>query len=80
MSENERDRAPEGRFRYLVEKRVEKALKAIDSVSNLSDRKNYSYTQDQARQVIDELENALAELREKFTEKPGARERKFKLK
>ena len=41
---NERDRSPAGRFSYLVEKRMSKALKAIDSLSNLSDKRNYEYT------------------------------------
>ena len=80
MSENERDRSPEGRFKYLIEKRVPKALKAIDSVSNLSDRKNYSYTQEQASQVIGALEGALSKLKEKFSEKRDSGERTFKLK
>lgn len=80
MSENERDRSPEGRFKYLIEKRVPKALKAIDSVSNLSDRKNYSYTKEQANQVIGALESALSELKEKFAEKPDSYERTFELK
>ena len=80
MSENERDRSPEGRFKYLIEKRVSKALTAIDSVSKLSDRKNYSYTKEQADQVIGALGDALSELKEKFAEKPDSGERTFKLK
>jgi len=37
----ERDRSPAGRFKYLAEKRVGKAIKAITSISNLSEKKNY---------------------------------------
>jgi hypothetical protein len=76
----ERDRSPEGRFKYLIEKRVPKALKAIDSVSNLSDRKNYSYTQEQADQIVNALESALSDLKTKFSNKPETSERTFKLK
>ena len=50
MSTPERDRSLEGRFIYLAEKRVGKALAAINSVAKLSDRKNYTYTEDQATQ------------------------------
>ena len=42
MSSEDRDRSPAGRFTYLAEKRVGKALAAIGSVAKLSDRKNYS--------------------------------------
>lgn len=80
MSKEERDRSPEGRFKYLIEKRVPKALKAIDSVSNLSDRKNYSYTQEQADQIVNALESALSDLKTKFSDKPETSERTFKLK
>ena len=39
----ERDRSPAGRFKYLAEKRVGKAIKAIASISNLSDKKNLNH-------------------------------------
>ena len=39
--QQKRDRSPAGRFKYLAEKRVEKAIKAITSISNLSEKKNY---------------------------------------
>ena len=39
QAKEDRDRSPEGRFKYLAEKRVGKALTAIRSIANLSDRK-----------------------------------------
>ena len=39
MDKEDRDRSPEGRFKYLGEKRMTKALTAIESVKRLADRK-----------------------------------------
>ena len=61
MEEPPRDRSPAGRFRYLAERRVPKALRAINSVTNLSDRKNYEFTDDQAQQIIDALQGWMAD-------------------
>jgi len=47
-------------------------------VAKLSDRKNYSYTEDQASQIIDNLEVALARLKRKFLEKPENESNEFK--
>jgi len=70
----ERDRSPEGRFIYLAEKRMAKALKAIASVASLSDRKNYRYEDHQVEQIVGALDDALSNLRADF-ERNG-RERK----
>lgn len=76
----ERDRSPAGRFKYLAEKRVAKALTAINSIANLSDKKNYQYTEDQVKQISHALNEATAELNKKFESslKPASSE--FKLK
>ena len=78
VASEDRDRSPEGRFIYLAEKRVGKALTAINSVAKLSDRKNYSYTEDQASQIIENLEVALARLKRKFLEKSENETNEFK--
>jgi hypothetical protein len=62
----ERDRSPEGRFVYLAEKRVEKALKAIQSVGVLSERKNYKYNQVQVDQIFAALDTALESVKAEF--------------
>ena len=66
MKSEDRDRSPAGRFTYLAEKRVGKALTAIGSVAKLSDRKNYSYSQEQAEQIIEALEAAVAVVKSDF--------------
>ena len=76
----ERDRSPAGRFIYLSIKRIDKATSAIESLSNLSDRKNYEYTDDQVQQMIDALETAVDNLKVKFkvNSRPSAKGFTFK--
>ena len=62
----DRDRSPEGRFVYLAEKRVEKALKAIHSVSRLSDNKNYKYSQGQVDQIFAALHASIESAKAEF--------------
>ena len=76
----ERDRTPAGRFKYLAEKRVGKAIKAIASISNLSDKKNYDYTEAQVAQIMDALTNELELTRKKFESFQTPNTRSFKLK
>lgn len=76
----ERDRSPAGRFKYLAEKRVGKALTAINSISNLSDKKNYDYTEEQAKQICDALHFALNEMHKKFEHNLKPAPKEFRLK
>lgn len=39
------------KFVILAEKRVQKALDAIESIGKLSNRSNYSYTDDQVKKI-----------------------------
>ena len=77
MEEPPRDRSPAGRFRYLAERRVPKALRAINSVTNLSDRKNYEFTEEQ---IIDALTESLDELKNEFARNSRSRKSSFELK
>lgn len=76
----ERDRSPAGRFKYLAEKRVSKAINAIASISNLSEKKNYEYTEDQVAQIMDALTNELELMRKKFEPSQTPSTKSFKLK
>ena len=53
MSDTQLDRSPEARFVRVAERRVKKATTAILSIANLSDRKNYRYTEQQVRELLD---------------------------
>ena len=80
MKNENRDRSPSGRFIYLAEKRVGKAILAIKSVEKLSDKKNYDYTTDQTKQIIEALESGLNSLKSAFekTDKPDPKSFEFK--
>ncbi len=56
----------EDRFKRLAEKRVNELLDKLRLVGNLADRRNYSYTQDQAKQIIQVIEDHSKSLRAKF--------------
>ena len=74
-----RDRSPEGRFLYLANKRVPKAIAAIESVTRLADRKNYSFTEEQAQQIIDAMQETLDEMKEEFGKSKRSAASTFKL-
>ena len=57
-----------------------KALRAINSVTNLSDRKNYEFTEDQAQQIINALTESLDELKNEFARNSRSRKSSFELK
>lgn len=74
-----RDPSPEGRFIYLANKRVPKAIAAIESVTKLADRKNYSFTEEQAQQIIDAMQETLDQLKEEFGKPKRSAASTFKL-
>ena len=75
----ERDRSPEGRFKYLAEKRTTKALRSIESIGKLSERKNYSYTPSQVDKIISALEEAVNEVKILFKSDHVESTKKFTL-
>ena len=50
----------------LANKRVPKALKALDLVGNLANRSNYTYTEEQVNQIKKALKDKVAEICKKF--------------
>lgn len=80
MTTEPRDRSPAGRFIYLAEKRVGKAINALESIEKLSEKKNYSYTEDQVQQIFTALEVALDNVKTKFSNEQEKRSQDFKLK
>ena len=54
------------RFIELANKRVNKALKQISLISNLSNTNNYEYTQDEVKQIIRALESEIQMCKERF--------------
>tara|TARA_Y100000589_G_C26962875_1_gene551353 strand:+ start:337 stop:579 length:243 start_codon:yes stop_codon:yes gene_type:complete len=53
-------------FVELVNKRVPKALKYLDLIGNLANKSNYSYTEDQSKQIKKALRDKVNEVCKKF--------------
>ena len=54
------------KFKRLAEKRVNELLDKFRLVGNLADKRNYSYSEDQARQIVRAVEEEIKTLRSKF--------------
>jgi hypothetical protein len=71
-----RDR--EKKFLELAETRVNKVLEGMRLIGNLSNKRNYDYTDDQIKKIFLALEDQLKDLKNKFkTENKSST--KFKL-
>ena len=55
------------KFRQLANKRVPRALKALDSVANLSNKAVYDYTDEQRDSIVAILRSRLKSLEERFS-------------
>lgn len=73
-----RDRSRD-KFVALAERRVEKAIKALRLVGNLSNKTNYKYEDKDAEKILKTLSKELADLKTRFDEASVSREIKFKL-
>jgi hypothetical protein len=67
------------KFVILAEKRVRRALKDLKLIGNLSNRSNYSYTDDDAKKIFRALQNGVNEVKARFERKGEEEESKFKL-
>lgn len=54
------------KFVDLANRRVSKALKAIQLIGNLSNRSNYDYTEDDAAKIFKALQDEVSACRKKF--------------
>jgi len=61
MSQKDREK-----FVRLANKRVNRALKDIDLIGNLSNRSNYDYTQDDVRAIFQALKSEIKRCEERF--------------
>lgn len=67
------------KFVELAEKRVNRALKDIKLIGNLSNRSNYSYKDKDAKAIIAALKKAVDEVKARFDRKGEESESEFKL-
>ena len=66
-------------FKRLAEARTNKIINMIDLLANLSNKSNYSYTQEQVEKIFTSIEDSLREARSKFDDEPKEKKRKFRL-
>lgn len=64
------------RFRRLAEQRVNRALKELRLIANLSNRNNYDYTEEEVKNLISALERELKVTRAAFV---ATRREEFRL-
>lgn len=67
------------RFIDLANKRVNKAIKDIQLIGNLSNRQNYEYTDEQARKILRALQSEIDLLKQEFLSKEHSAKSDFKL-
>ncbi|WP_419959480.1 hypothetical protein [Psychrobacillus sp. BM2] len=68
------------KFEELAEKRVTETLKKMRLIGNLSNRNNYDYTDEHAKQILSKLDEELKILRTKFSEGHREKDSSFKFK
>lgn len=67
------------RFRRLAERRVNRAIKDLRLIGNLSNKNNYDYTIDQVNKIVAALKRELRELRARFNDRTIEDEKAFEL-
>lgn len=67
------------KFVKLAEQRVPKAIKAIQLVGNLSNKSNYSYTEEDVKKILKALREELDDLKSRFESSKSTDEIVFKL-
>jgi hypothetical protein len=63
--ETERDKR--AKFLELANKRVNRAIKDLGLIANLANRKNYDYTEEEAKKVIRALQAEVDHVKHNFT-------------
>ena len=69
MSEEEKEKRLTRRERFIKyrQKRLRKAIEAIGLCENMANKNSYEYTDDEAKVIIKNLQDALSNLRHAFT-------------
>lgn len=67
------------KFVELAEKRVNRSLRDITLVGNLSNKSNYSYTDQDVKKIVSALKKALDEMQARFDRSVGGSVGQFKL-
>lgn len=66
-------------FVRLAEARTNKIIDMVLLLGNLSNKTNYSYTNEQVKAIFDSIQQDLDETKQKFLEEPTQKRKKFRL-
>ncbi len=64
------------KFKTLANARVNKVIKLMRLIGNLSNKSHYSYTPKQADQIVKALQSEIALIKSKFSNPKGGRDQK----
>ena len=67
------------KFVELANKRVNRALKELALVANLANRKNYDYTEEEAKKIIRAIQTEVDHVKNNFTIGNQSYKNKFKI-
>ena len=67
------------KFVELAEKRVQRALKDIKLIGNLSKRSNYKYTDEDVKKIIKALRQSVEDIKARFERRGDDEDVEFKL-
>jgi hypothetical protein len=68
------------RFERLAERRVTETIKKIRLIGNLSNRHNYSYTEEHVKQILEALEAELRQVKARFRQETSSPSNGFSFK
>jgi len=68
------------KFEKIAERRVTEAIKRLRLIGNLSNKRNYSYTEKHVKQILSALESEMKDLRNKFQNNSSGGQIEFKFK
>ena len=72
LAENKADR-----FERLAQKRVTEVIKRLRLIANLANRRNYAYTDEHVKQIVDALEVELRLVKAKFRQETAVQSQEF---
>ena len=73
------DRDKSAKFVELANKRVNRAIKDIQLISNLANRQNYEFTDEQAKKIVRALQQEVDQLKHSFSSTEEAGRSEFRL-
>jgi hypothetical protein len=72
---NANDKA--ARFERLAERRVSETMKKMRLIGNLANKRNYTYTEEHVRQILDALEAELRQVKSRFRQETSTQNQGF---